>query len=79
MMSRGSLSIVSVLGPALCCYLLTTANSFSYIDPGTGSYIIQIIIASVLAVLTLSRIYWSRLKAFFGGIFAKQSSNESKK
>lgn len=60
-------------------YFLTTADAFSYIDPGTGSYIIQIVIASVLAVGTLSKIYWSRLKGLFASFFVKQSNDESKK
>jgi len=64
----------------LCsCYFLTTTNAFAYIDPGTGSFVFQIIIASFLGILTLAKIYWSRLKAFFDGIFTKQSINDPKK
>lgn len=63
----------------LSFYFLTTADAFSYIDPGTGSYIIQIVIASVLTVGALSKIYWSRLKGLFASFFVKQSNDESKK
>lgn len=71
--------ITGFLTLLISCYLLTTANAYSYIDPGTGSYVIQIIIASVLAVLTISRIYWLRIKSFFVNIFIKKSNNESQK
>lgn len=60
-------------------YLLSTKNAFSYIDPGTGSYVFQILIASVLGILTLTKIYWSRLKVFFVSVFTKQSNNEAGK
>ena len=33
-----------------------------YIDPGTGSYLFQIAIGGVLAVVYGVRMYWSRLK-----------------
>jgi len=38
-----------------------------YIDPGSGSYLIQVIIAAVLGVAVYFRTIWARVKAFFGG------------
>ena len=34
----------------------------AYLDPGTGSIIIQAVVASVVGVLAVTRMYWSRLK-----------------
>ena len=39
---------------------------FLYIDPGSGSYLIQVIIAAVLGVAVYFRTIWARVKAFFG-------------
>lgn len=60
-------------------YFLSALNAFSYIDPGSGSYALQIIIASVLGILTLIKIYWSRLKTFFVSFLNKKPDNESAK
>ena len=36
-----------------------------YIGPGTGSLIIQVVLASALGAMVALRLYWSRLKVFF--------------
>ncbi|MEJ7611670.1 MAG: hypothetical protein WKF88_10875 [Ferruginibacter sp.] len=40
---------------------------FLYIDPGSGSYIIQLIIAGILGSLFFFKNAWVRVKHFFGG------------
>jgi hypothetical protein len=37
-----------------------------YLDPGTGSIIIQAILAAVLGVGVFTRIFWTKIKALFG-------------
>ena len=34
----------------------------AYLDPGTGSMIIQTVVAGVVGVLAVGRLYWTRLK-----------------
>jgi hypothetical protein len=46
--------------------------AYSYIDPGTGSYIIQIVIAAFVAVSFLVKIYWLKIKGFVGRLFSKK-------
>lgn len=36
-----------------------------YVDPGSGSYLIQIIIATVLGALFYIKAFWYRIKSFF--------------
>jgi hypothetical protein len=36
--------------------------ALAYLDPGTGSIVIQAVVAGVVGVLALGRLYWSRLK-----------------
>lgn len=38
-----------------------------YIDPGSGSYLIQIIIAAVLGIGFFFKSFWHGIKAFFTG------------
>ena len=47
--------------------LLFPPPTYAYIDPGTGSYIVQVLIAGLLGVLVSLRFYWARIKAFFKG------------
>jgi hypothetical protein len=39
----------------------------SYIDPGSGSYILQMIIAAVLGVSFFFKNFWLTIKSFFTG------------
>lgn len=54
-------------------WLLFPPPTYAYIDPGTGSYLVQVVIAGLLGVLVSLRIYWARIKTFlrerspFGG------------
>ncbi|HVM89819.1 MAG TPA: hypothetical protein VMT76_16655 [Puia sp.] len=38
-----------------------------YIDPGSGSYLVQMIIAGVLAGLFYFKNLWLKIKSFFSG------------
>ena len=38
---------------------------FLYIDPGSGSYLIQVIIAAVLGAAIYFKNFWIRIKSFF--------------
>ena len=47
--------------------LLLWDEAHAYIDPGTGSMILQWIVGMVLAGLAVLNIYWQRLKSFLSG------------
>ena len=38
----------------------------AYLDPATGSMILQIILGGVAGLLVAGKLYWARLKEFFG-------------
>lgn len=40
-------------------------QSLIYVDPGSGSYLVQMIIAGVLGALFYIKHIWWRIKAFF--------------
>jgi hypothetical protein len=46
--------------------------AYSYIDPGTGSYVIQIVIAAFVAVTFMIKLYWQKIKGFIGRLFSKK-------
>jgi hypothetical protein len=47
-----------------------------YIDPGSGSYFIQVIVAALLGAAFWIKMSWNRIKAFFSGNKFKQDQKE---
>ena len=41
-------------------------NITAYIDPGSGSYLVQMIIAGILGIAFYFKTIWSTVKSFFG-------------
>jgi len=58
--------VVVVTGAVLLCSLVCAAPACAYLDPGTGSMIVQAVIAAIAAVSVSAGIFWKRLKSFFG-------------
>jgi hypothetical protein len=61
--------VAAALMAALLLLLPTSAHA--YLDPGTGSYVLQMIIAGVLGAAFAAKLYWLRIKRFIAGIFSK--------
>jgi hypothetical protein len=40
----------------------------AYVDPGTGSYFIQLVVGGFLALLYALKLYWSRIRSFLSSI-----------
>ena len=40
------------------------AGVLAYLDPGSGSYLLQLLVAAALGGLLLLRLYWTKVKAF---------------
>jgi hypothetical protein len=38
----------------------------AYIDPGSGSFILQVVIGTLLGASVAAKMYWARLRAYFG-------------
>jgi len=47
--------------------MLVAAPAFAYIDPGTGSFLVQGIIAAVIGIGVTGKLYWSKIKAKLTG------------
>lgn len=42
------------------------ADKLLYLDPGSGSFLIQLLIAALLGAAVAVRASWSRIKSWFG-------------
>ena len=56
--------------------IAATAPAHAYIDAGSGSYMIQMAMAGILAVVFSLKLYWQRLKLAVAKLFTRK--NESK-
>ena len=59
--------------------LLPIQNAHAYLDPGTGSYIIQILIGAGLGAGYVLKAYGSRIIRFFSGLRKKKEQQEKSK
>ena len=48
----------------------------AYLDPGTGSILLQLLLAGVAGGAYVLKLYWRRVKAFLPFIFSAQNTSE---
>lgn len=51
-------------------HMIFPIKSYAYLDPGTGSYFLQLAIAALLGGLYAIKLFWKKIKAFFKNIFS---------
>ena len=48
------------------CVLLAERPALAYLDPGSGSMLLQVILGGVAGVAVIAKLYWGRLLSLFG-------------
>ncbi len=61
---------------ALILALCFSPDAYAYLDPGTGSYMLQILLGSLVAGFFVIKQYWHRLKYFFKELFRKKEDQD---
>ena len=56
-----------IIGIVTALSLSAPLSAYGYIDPGTGSQIIQGIIGAIAAIGVTLKIYWHKVKVFLSG------------
>jgi len=59
----------AVLAALVCVSLLWARDAHAYIDPGTGSYVLQIIIAGLVGAIVSVKVFFHRIRAAVGSRF----------
>tara|TARA_Y100001970_G_C14239873_1_gene864212 strand:- start:1482 stop:1706 length:225 start_codon:yes stop_codon:yes gene_type:complete len=57
-------------------FFFINTNAYAYLDPGTGSFILQAIIGFLAAISAGFIYYWNKVKNFFLKIFKKNNLDE---
>lgn len=45
---------------------MIVSDAYAYLDPGTGSMLLQVILGGIAAVGVAIKLYWHKLRAAFG-------------
>ena len=46
-------------------FLATASTAQAYLDPGTGSMILQIVLGGVAGMMVVGKLYWAQFTSFF--------------
>lgn len=61
---KKTLSMTSLV---LLLLVLATRPAHAYLDPASGSMILQVIVAAVAALLITIKAFWHKIRGMFGG------------
>jgi hypothetical protein len=63
-----SLTSVALLGSVVT--LCLTGPAWAYLDPGTGSMMLQLLLGGVAGAMVVGKLYWQRLREFVTSVFS---------
>ena len=57
-------------------YILLNTDAYAYLDPGSGSMILQAILGFIAAALATVSYYWEKVKTFLSKLLRKKKNSE---
>ena len=70
-MSKFNFLLISII-----YLILNISNAYAYLDPGTGSIILQAILGFIAATVASVSIYWAKFKSLISKLFNKKKENK---
>ena len=67
--------LIYLISNTIAIFLVVT-NAYAYLDPGSGSFILQAIIGFLAALSASFLYYWAKVKNFFLKLFKKNNNDE---
>ena len=55
---------------SVAALLLFPREAQAYLDPGSGSLIVQALLAAFFSLALVIKVYWRKIKLFVGGLFS---------
>jgi hypothetical protein len=68
--------MITLLISPFIALIIPLIGTRPYLDPGSGSFILQILIATLVGSLFLIKAYWKKIKAFFKKTSSKEEDGE---
>jgi hypothetical protein len=72
-MKAGENSLSAVI--AGLCWVASAGHAQAYLDPGAGSFILQILIGSIAGGLVVLKLYWEKARSYVGGFLQQRSAD----
>jgi hypothetical protein len=69
---RKSILRETFLATSMYSFFVFPGTAFAYLDPGTGSYILQLLIGFLFGALFMMKIFWNKIKGFFSHLFSRK-------
>ena len=60
--------MAKLLALVFAVVLLSPSSAFAYLDPATGSYVLQVLAGVFLGVVYLAKVYRLRVRLFISGL-----------
>ena len=67
------------VGAFFLLFLVIPSRASAYLDPGTGSYLMQIGLAIVLGALFAVKLLWKKIKGFINDLIAGEGRHAGSK
>jgi hypothetical protein len=69
--------IVLVLGNVCVLVVGWTNSAWAYLDPGTGSMILQLLLGGIAGAIVVLKLYWRRFVGLFRGNTQEEAGSSS--
>ncbi len=56
--------------------LIFCREAYAYLDPGTGAFLLQLLLGGLVGVAFGIKIFWRRIVPFFSHLFSKRHAGE---
>jgi len=66
---------ISMIAVFATLFMLFPKSAFAYVDPGTGSYIFQILVGAIFGAAFAIKLYWKRIKSYFSNRSSKNQED----
>lgn len=60
-----SFKLMELFSLTVTFFLILSQDAHAYLDPGTGSYVLQVLVAVFVGSFYAIKVYWIKIKAFF--------------
>ena len=70
---------VFVLTLSVSFLIEAAAPAHAYLDPGTGSMMLQALLGAIVGGLLVCKLYWQKIEKFINGLKGKSSVDNSTK
>ena len=67
---------VKLMSVIMLTGLLIPQPAYAYLDPGTGSYILQLVLGALVGMLFAVKIFWKNITTFLGNFLSRERKAE---